>query len=271
MVKILVDLSILKRDLLFEIREKIVNNKTQPLNEYFDSNYKIEINAIKNLLDTIEQRLRNCEIIYYTYFENIDHTSLNGATMTTPKIIDIQYAYGTSVVKNRVQINDSIAYIDIITREFRLFILHLSTLYENISRLTEILIKKIIIHHKKNKPLSSPHHILVDHWEILMNLSYRDSDNCYNCISLHRAFLDEYAGIINLLRNIYMHGYTSNLYPDGADYKISNLTNNFTQGSPKLTVDVFVNHVLQNTKQLVTDFIGALISDMKIPGQTIPM
>jgi len=271
MVKSLTELSSLTNVLLFEISEKIANNDVLQLNEEFDSELQINPNKIRILLDTIEKKLQNCEMIYYTYFEYLDHDALNGTTLTASKILDFEFSYYTKVIKKRIEINESSAYIDVINFEFQSYMLQLSSLYENIVRLTEMLLKKIIVHHKKGKPLSSPYYLLLEYWEILMKLSYRSADNCYNCVRSHHFFLNRYMDISNQLRNRYTHGYNSHLYHDGAEYRIKQLLNPPILNSSELVVDVFVEHVLRNTKQLISDFLGALVMDLQIPHQKIPM
>jgi hypothetical protein len=272
MVKNLTDLSILINKLLFEINLKVVNLEVLTLNEDIDTELKIEPNKIKILLNTIERKLQNCEMIYYTYFENLDHSILNGSALTATKILESEFSYDTKLIKKRIEVNESDAYINMINNEFQGYILQLLSLYENIVRLTETLLKKIIVHHKNGKPLSSPYYLLLEYWGILMRLSYRSVDNCYNCVNSHQVFLDKYMDISNKLRNRYIHGYNTHLYHDGAEYRINQqLSNKFAQSSPELVVDVFVEHVLKNTRQLIVDFLGALIADIQMPNQKIPM
>lgn len=271
MVKNLTDLSALINALLSEINTKIINLEVLPLNDGFDPDLKIELNKIRVLLNTIERKLQNCEMIYYTYFEALDHSILNGSTLASVKVLESVFSYDTKIIKKRIEVNESNAYIDVINLEFQGYILQLSSLYENVVRLTEMLLKKIIVHHKNGKPLSSPYYLLLEYWEILMRLSYRSADNCYNCVRSHLPFLNKYMEISNILRNRYIHGYNIHLFHDNAEYRIRPLSNKFSQNSPELVVDVFVDHVLKNTRQLITDFLGALIADIQIPNQKIPM
>jgi hypothetical protein len=149
----------------------------------------------------------------------------------------------------------------------------LSSLYENLVRLTEIFLKKIIVHPKKNnKNISSPYQLLLDYWEVLVSLEYRQKDSCYNSIDRHKDFLETYNRILNQLRNRFAHGYSLNLYVGGSDYRIQNLDEqNFSSDSPYLIMNIFTEEVLKNTKELINDFLAALVTDIKVPGQKIPM
>lgn len=272
MVKSLTDISTLKDNLFNEVVSKIASGDILSLNSDINKVLKIDAAEIKVLLNTIERKLRDCEMIYHTYFEFVDHLILCGANMTNSKLINIDFSYGTKVIKVKLEINERDAYIDLINTNFQNFILTLASLYENVVRLTEILIKKIIVHGKNNAPISSPYSLLLEYWKMLISLSYRNHDSFYNCIHTHDAFLSKYSVPLNTLRNRFIHGYNIYLFSDSAEYRVDHsIDNAFSSVSPELVLDTFASHVLSNTKSLINDFLNAFIIEIRIPGQKIPM
>lgn len=273
MVKTLTDISTLSNILQNEIVSKIASGDVLTVNTDIHKDLKIEATETRVLLNTIQRKLRDCEMLYFTYFETVDHSTLCGANLASPKIISIDFSYGTNIIKLKLEINDKDAYSDLIQSNFQTFILTLSSLYENIARLTEILIKKIIVHGKKNVPLSSPYSLLLEYWKMLVSLSYRNHDNFYSCIQTHDVFLSKYSLPLNNLRNRFIHGYNIHLFSDGTEFRVSPIidTSVFSNTSPELILDVFANEIFLNTKNLITDFLNALISEIQIPGQRIPM
>lgn len=271
MLVLLTDISIIKDDLLNEVIGKIAAGDVLSLNSNIDSYLTIDAVEIKALLSTIELKLRSCEEIYYTYLKNVDHAMLCGTAVATSKVIDVEFSYGTKVIKTNVDINEKEGYVDLINIHFQNFVITICTLYENLVRLTEMLIKKIIIHSKGKRPVSAPYPLLLEYWKMLIALSYRGHDNFFTCVNAHDVFLTKYSLLLNSLRNRAVHGYNSSLYPDGGDYKVICPLNSCPLSDPELILDVFSQHVFDNTKNLVIDFINALITDIKVPGQKIPM
>jgi len=177
----------------------------------------------------------------------------------------------TAILKEDIEINDKSFYKEIIDLNFQHFILMLASLYENIVRLAEILIKKIIVHLPENKPISSPLHSYIDFLNILLDLGYRKKDHISSCLSTHTSFLTKYLSTINMLRNRFIHGYSINLGNDGYNYKITTFDPlNFTKNSADLNIDEFSKNIIAGTKSFMLDLLTSLYKAIKPSHKNIP-
>ncbi|MDB4919370.1 hypothetical protein [Mucilaginibacter sp.] len=270
--KELTDLQVLKGKLLVAIEKKIIGNQVAQTNWMIDNWLKIEYGSLKDLLNSIENRLRKCEVIYFTYFENINHSVLDGSSADLPVGTNALFYFGTNQLKSVFEVNDAAFYKELIDINFQTYILSLATLFENIVRLVEILIKKIILHIKGKRPTSSPLTSFLDHYDSLISLEYKKEDDLYKCFILYEPFFKKYLITINELRNRYIHGYQTYLGSSDEEYKIIEKFDDkqFSKNSPELNVDEFIKATLNMTKNLVADLLNCLTIIVEDPVATIP-
>jgi len=268
---VLTDFSAQRNLLLSIITKKVIGKKYTALNQDFDKDLKIDLPAITNLLGTILIRIRTAEMIYYTYLESVDHTMLAGAASNVPVQIEVEFTDGTAIHKKTIEINDKALYKETVDMNFQQFILLMATLFENFVRLSELLIKKIIVHRPESKPISAPLHHYLFYFESLIKLGYRKNDFVYGCILTHLTNLQTILVPINTLRNKFMHGFQSGLTSDGFAYNINHdLTPKISKGSPILNIDQFSGSVLRDCKLFFSDLITALTSQIKHHSKFIP-
>lgn len=273
-VKNLTDLSTEKNMLLNIVGRKIAASKYNNLNEGFDSNLKIDINNIGLLIDAIEMKIRKTEILFYSYFETVDHAILCGNSATLPFTTQIEFIYAASIMRDEIYIDDKNVYKETIDMQFQSFILLVASLFENIVRLTEILIKKVIVHQPgdKYRPLNTPLFNYRSYLDSLLKLGYRKMDYISNCFLSHNVFLSKYLLTINGLRNSFIHGFLNNLSSDGYNYRVSNRFDNksFSIADPALNIDEFTKAILFNGSQFYKDLISAIVTQLKHHAKTIP-
>lgn len=246
---------------------------TTPVNEVIDKKLKIDIAVVKRLLSSFESRLRECEIIYYSYLRDAEHGILNGNTEGLPLTISTRFTYASSVLEKDISINDKTFYREIIDGQFRHFILAMASQYEVLVKLAEILVKKVIIHYPDRPPLSAPLDHYIAYLNGLINLDYRKQDDIYNCTTKHEPFLTKYLLIINRLRNSFMHGFSSNLQSDGAAYKIIKADNEkqFSDTAPDLELDVFAKTIMESSRTFFIDMLDAIENAIKDHAVFIPV
>ncbi len=266
----LIELNALKTDLLNTVSRKIASSKTSTINSDINKLLKIEIPTISSLLDSLECKLRECEIVFHSYLESPDHALLCGYGSALPVVLNLEFSYGTNIMKKDIEINDKVFYKEIIDSNFRHFILLTAALYENIVFLSELLLKKIIVHLPEKRPLSSPLHDYVAFLKTLIGLGYRQHDHIYACVLASDPFFSNYLPTINLLRNRFIHGFQVNLANDGSNYKIVTFLAPFSAGSPDLDIDIFSKKVLSESRTFILAVIAALIRSIKHHSKIIP-
>lgn len=267
----LTDFSSQKNLLLGIITKKVISRKYSTLNQDFDKDLKIDLPAITNLLDTILIRIRTAEMIYYTYLESADHAMLASGASNVPVQIEVEFTDGTAIYKKTIEINDKAIYKETVDMNFQQFILIMAALFENFVRLSELLIKKIIVHRPESKPISAPLHHYLSYFESLIKLGYRKNDFIYGCILTHLAKLDAILVPINTLRNKFIHGFQSGLISDGFTYNINHdFTPKISKGAPVLNIDRFSDVVLRDCKLFFSDLLTALTSQIKHHSKFIP-
>ena len=149
-------------------------------NKGSQSKDKLRIDNIEQLIDMIELKLRNAEIIYHTYFDTeYDMNALINNSLYLPKIIKTEFDFGTNVLRNTIEINNSNMYKETIHFNFQTFILTIASLYENLVRLIETLIKKSVVFGDRNPHLSIHLKVLISYWDNLVELNYRKNDDFY--------------------------------------------------------------------------------------------
>lgn len=270
--KSLIDFSAQKNKIVYHVQQKVINgNFSDDLHEIFNrgTNSKLKIDDVELIIESIELKLRKAEIITYTYFESeYDGNILTNNTLLGSKIIDTEFSFSTRVFKNRIEIIDAGMYSEVINQNFQSFILTISSLYENITRLIETLIKKRVVFGDRDPHVSTHLKVLISYWDNLIELGYRSNEDFYNWLNSHRLYLNKYLETINRLRNSYIHGYSVNLKTQQNAYRVINfqqhdsntglgLMMNQTNGSPnpELEVNNFVNAILNNSILLVEDLL----------------
>ena len=150
------DFSVERNALLDVLRRKIATSKVTELNMVFDNKYRVNNDTVTALVKSIETKFKRCEMLYYTYFEGMEHTVINGNATALPFEMECNFMDGTGQLKYFFKVDDRSYYKDLIDMNFQNFILQIASLYENIVMLAEILIKKVIVYVKA--PISSPLH-----------------------------------------------------------------------------------------------------------------
>jgi len=282
------DFSIQKNTIVYAISNKISNGLyAQTLHDSFKpSNFNIT--DIENIINSIESKLRKVEIIYFTYFySEYERSIIVNDSMTSNKIIETEFFFSTNVLKNRIEINDSKLYKECIDTNFQTFILTISSIYEVLVKLIETLLKKIVLYDGNRVPYQSiTLKLLIQNWDKLVYLKYRNNDDFYNWRNTHRQFLDKYLETINMLRNRFIHGYSSHL--DNKNYNTYIITkyeenqpnSNSTTGFQKpqngglileLEVDTFVKDVLNNTTIVIVELLDLFVKKLSHHKTKIPM
>jgi hypothetical protein len=245
------------------VTKKIAASMTTNLNSDIDSKLKIDINVIKQLLSSFESRLRECEMIYYTYLRDPDHAILSGSSAGLPLDYNIKFNYGSCLLEKDMNINDKTFYREIVDAQFRHFILAMASQYEVIVKLAEILVKKVIIHLPGKRPLSAPLDTYIGYLKGLVDLKYRKQDGIYHCIITHEPFLSKYLPTISRLRNSFIHGFSVNLQSDGTAYRITKFDNPFNASSPDLELNVFSKTIMEESRKFFTEMLAALDNAIK--------
>lgn len=287
----LIDFTIQKDKIISVLHTKQGNGLfKQELHDIFNNGSrgkdKIRIQDIQFIIESIEIKLRKAEIIYHTYFGSeykkdiIIHDSLTGN-----KLIETEFNYGTRVIKNRIEIIDSKMYKETIDMNFQLFILTIASLYENIVRLIETLLKKIVVFGDTNPHISVHLKILIPYWDNLIRLGYRNDDVFHAWLNIHRPFFNKYLGTINRLRNSFIHGYSTNLEIENNTYVVSTFEEiplgstsvygfNVPVGRgliPELEVDTFLKGILEESTQLTKELMDLFRNKLSHHRTKIPM
>ncbi len=257
--------------LLVMVNKKIMRAKVSPINENLSSKLKVDINVFTELLNGLEAKFRRCEMLHLAYFQNVDHAILSGSSASLPFLMDCTFTDGTVNFKYIYECDDKQFYKEVIDLNFQNFILVIASIYENLVILSEILLKKVIVHLKDRGPLSSPLHDYLAFLDVLISLGYRKNDVLYNCILTFNIFFKTYLLTINQLRNRFIHGYSVNLNTDGFNYKLITFEKGaFTAASPLLNLDAFTEAVLNNTRNFIRTLFVALEQSTRHHSRSIP-
>ena len=269
---VLADFTAETNKLLTIVNRKIVARKVTTLNEGFDSTLKVDLAALRIVVETILTRIRKAETIYYTYLEDVDHSLIAGTTFNLPLRIEIELEYKGAFTKFDVSVDDRAMYKEMIDNYFHHYILVFAAIYENIVRLCEVLVKKVIVHLPKQKPISTPLVHYIGFFDLLNDLGYRRNDQLTICINNHAVYLKKYLEVINNLRNSYIHGFKSYLASDGANYRMvhDRAEQLFGSASPDLNIDLFSYQILHNTKLFFEDLLKALQNKIQHPSKILP-
>lgn len=229
---------------------------------------KFNIQDIERIINALESRLRNIECIYYTYFDTeYDQNIIVTNSLSGRKIIETEFDVGTSIVVNRIEIEDAKTYRDIIDTNFQSLILSVASLFEILVKLVENLLKKIVLYDGDRLPYSSiPLKTFIGNWDKLVDLGYRRDDDFYQCFVSHKTFLDKYLGQINSLRNRFIHGYSSCLELDvhHSQYLVARIDESrFPIGAagfvPELILSNFASHIVSNVRDISIDVVDLFV------------
>lgn len=125
--ELLTDLSSQIGKIESSIAKKIASNMTTLVNENIDKKLKVDPAMLKNLLLSFESRLRECEIIYYSYLRDADHDILSGSSKGLPLAISIRLSYASSILEKDLIVNEKTFYKELIDAQFRHFILAMAS------------------------------------------------------------------------------------------------------------------------------------------------
>lgn len=276
-----------KNEIVALVHEFVASGKY--IREYHDAfgPSKLNIDELQKIIESIEKRLRKVEINYYTFFETSYDSGIiinelfpvvNGIQQID-KVIETEFTYGTRVLKNRLVINEPKLYRELIEANFQTLILTIASTLELLVRLTETLVRKIILYDGKKLPYAStPLKLFILNWDKLVDLGYRENDNLYQCFDNHRgAFLNKYLDQINTLRNRFIHGYSENLKVNREPdlYLVTNHhTNSFQPGPGGINMDLvverFTETIVTSLKNLITDNFELFVAELQNADE-IPM
>jgi hypothetical protein len=269
----LLDLHELHDQLIAAVEVKLSAGKVSSINMRIAKRLEIKSDELSTLLRTINSRFRKCEMIYHTFFRQLDHDVLCGSTIINPYVIQTEFTVNTSIIKGSFEVNDRELYTELIEINFQSYILTLATVFENLVLLKETLVKKVIIHGANE----SPHKATLDNYleflQHLVDLEYRKKDDLYQCISQHFPFFIRYLKTISELRNRYIHGYKSFLGPRSNTYMIIGQfdQNVFSANSPELILDQFVSTTLTNTGDFTKSVLSYLVKAVNEAEVSLPI
>lgn len=267
--KTLSDFARQKNDLINLLAVKTAASKVIMINKNIEDKFSPDASNVNAVLNAIDAKYKKCEMLYYNYFEDADHSVLSGNIATLPVGVDLTLIDGTASIKYNFQVNDRYAYKEIVDGNFQTFILTMASIYENLVILGEIFLRKVMVYVKK--PLSSPLSDYIDYLELMISLGYRDNDRLNVCMTTSNPFFTKYLEQINLLRNRFIHGYSLNLESDNFNYYVVALSKQqFTAKSADLLLHIFTKEILDNTKIFIVNLMTALEQSAKHHRKTIP-
>lgn len=258
-----------KNDLTNILAAKVAASKVTNINQSIDLRYRADVDHVTGLLNAIESKYKQCEILYYHYFENVDHAILTGSTSNLPFGLKCTFIDGTSTTELQFSVDTRQVYKEIIDFNFQTFILSIASLYENLVLLAEIFMKKVIVYVRR--PLSSPLHDYLDYLELLIKLGYRGNDKLNVCMTSSQLYFQKYLQQINQLRNKFIHGFSNNTDSDGFSYFVKNLDNSsFNSGATELLLDVFTKEILDQTSLFIGNLLVSLKDSVRHHRKSIP-
>lgn len=261
-----------RTSLINEVVSKVSNNRLSYVNDCFHSKYVVNPGDLGTLLESIEGKLRKCQILYLLYFDKLEHSILTGSVASLPFRTKAEFSYGTYVINQEFEINDRTVYQEMLDGNLQTFVLTAASILENLVLLKEILFRKVIIHTSKTMPQSTPMSMYRDFLNLLIALNYRSQDSLYNCLLKYDTFFETYLKTINELRNSYTHGYKTNTLVIAGIYTVRNLdTNRFSPTSPQLILNNFTKEIFDNLANFTDDLLDCLVSEVQVATSPIPL
>jgi len=232
---------------------------TKDINTRINNRYILSPDELRLRLEGITGKFRECEMLCFLHFDNLDHDLLTATTFNLPLTRRCTFTDRGSSITKIIEVNDHIAYREVIDHSFQELILFAASILENLVYLSETVIRKVAIHLPNNRPAS----ILMDAFITLLgflhDLDYRNSaEPLQRWMQLHKVFLDRFLFNINFLRNRFIHGYKTSLRPYNSEYQLADPQAPLTVSSPYANVEVFVKEVVNNLRIIIPDFFTAL-------------
>ncbi|MES1221908.1 MAG: hypothetical protein ABUT20_40800 [Bacteroidota bacterium] len=264
------DLKSLIDPLLAVVQQKISSNLVTQLNERFDNKLKINYVVLNTLLHSIDCKIRKSEILYLTFLREVNHDVLCSSPFPESLLVRKTFTFSTSTMISTFEIDDRDMYVELIEMNFQSFILTISSVLDNIVKLKDILIAKVLIHKKNGSTfLATPLDLYLDYFESLLELKYRQKDSLFHILDKHKTFCNDYLDTIKNLRNRYIHGSSTLLEPRNGRFII--IDPNIGTDSPQAAVDVFAGNTLDNIKLFIVDLFTMLQAVISDPVQTLPI
>jgi hypothetical protein len=271
----LVDLHESTNLLISLVQAKIASDSYNKKNDVFGRKYAIEMPTLVRLLNGIEARLRTIQIIKAMYFESIEHDILCRNNTDSEVIINGEFSYSTILIKQSFSINDANAYAEQVEAQLHNFVLCVSNILENLVRLKELLFRKIIVHGKRNAPISAPLSMYLEYLKILINLGYRNADQLSNVFIPHQDFIDRFLILLTDMRNKITHSCPTFLVPISGEFTIDigrmeASKHLFSPSDQRLVVDIFVDHIYTEVSTISQNVLGVMIDTMTEPTTQVP-
>lgn len=274
----IIDISGHMNRLLAEIDQKIGSKLLSELNNDFDrKHYPISIqrSEIAILLEGIDSRLRHIHSLKLQFFDTLEHDFIIGASSFSKYGVKCTFILPGTIIQKEFQVIDQTGYADVVHAAFRDFILTASSLLENLVRLSETLVRKVIVNSPKKAPQAGSETLQLyrEFLEILIKLEYRDKDDLHSCLLAYNVFFEKYLAPLYRLRGSFIHGYHENLIVDVQNgYLVRQIDESFKQlSNTELMLDQFAEHVFGNLSGFTIDLLGCLTKKIADPSVKIPV
>jgi len=276
----IVDISANRNALMAEVDNKINGNLLSLLNDDFHDNklYPIKINRteINNLLNGIDARLRHMHELKIQFFDTLDHDFICGTSALTEYGANCTFTLPGTVINREFKTTDPSGYFEVTHTAFQDFILTVSSLLENLVRLNEMLIRKVILNSLKRAatPGNETFELYLDFLQALVKLHYRTNDDLHICMGNFDTFFKRYLKPLYKLRGSFIHGYNQNLVIDAANgiCVIRRIDNSFdTFSNTEVMLDQFSEHIFDNVRNLTIDLLNCLTNKISDPAAHIPI
>jgi len=276
----IVDISSNKNALLVEVDKKISASLLSLLNDGFHNEklYPISINRneIGYLLDGIDARLRHAHELKLQYFDTLNHDFISGISPVTSFGARCTFTFPGTVINREFSISDRIGYFDVVHAAFQDFILTMSSLLENLVRITEMLVRKVIINSPKrpSPPGNETLQLYLEFLDMLVKLQYRPKDDLHGCFASFDVFFKSYLVPLYKLRGSFIHGYHQNLVIDSSTgvCLVRSIDNTFgTLSKTDLMLDQFSERVFENLENLTVKLLDCLTRKISEPAAKIPI
>jgi hypothetical protein len=273
----IVDISACKIALLTEIDKKIAANLLSALNDDFSDNTRYPI-AIKNrteinyVLDGIDARLRHAHQLKLQFLDTLNHEMISGNAPITTYAVRCTFTFPGTVINREFSVSDRWGYLEVVRSAFQEFILTISSLLENLVRLMETLVRKVIVILKERRQNGTETlHLYREFFQVLVKLEYRPKDDLHACLANYDSFFDRYLDPLYKLRGSFIHGYRENLTLDVTGVcLVGQADSRFNLSKTELMVDQFSEFVFSSLSNFTVDLLNCLTSKISDPVVKIP-
>jgi hypothetical protein len=275
----IIDISSNKNALLVEIDKKIGAGLLSFLNDDFhnDKLYPISIDRkeIGYLLDGIDARLRLAHELKLQFFETLSHDFICGISSLASYGAKCAFTLPGTVINREFSVIDRVGYFDVIHAAFQDFVLTASSLFENLVRMIETLVRKVIINSPKRpaSPGNETLQLYLEFLQILSKLQYRPTDDLHSCLAGFDGFFKSFLIPFYKLRGSFIHGYQQNLIIDPTGVcLVRRIDNSFSAlSTTDLMLDQFSGQIFENLKNLTAGLMDCLTKKIADPGVKIPI